>query len=179
VIRRATAADVPAIARVHVDVSRATYAQLFPPEHLARQTYETREIAWRGLVADPALITLVALDGDELVGFVNGGARREGPPELTGELWSIYLRPEHHRRGIGRDLVGAFASELAVRGHTSMLVWVLRDNPACAFYLRLDAVEVATQSLTRGDRTLEEVAFGWRDEAFARLYSSSSRASMR
>jgi ribosomal protein S18 acetylase RimI-like enzyme len=179
VIRRATEADVPAIARVHVDVSRATYAQIFPPEHLARQTYETREAAWRGLLADPALITLVALDGNEVVGFANGGTRREGPPDFTGELWAIYLRTEQHRRGIGRDLVGAFASELAGRGHKSMLVWVLRDNPACAFYRRLDAVEVATQSLTRGDRTLEEVAFGWRDEPFARLHSSSSRASMR
>jgi GNAT superfamily N-acetyltransferase len=163
VIRRATEADAPAIARVHVDVSRATYAQLFPPEHLARQTYESRETAWRSLLADRSLITLVALDGSEVVGFANGGARREGPPEFTNELWAIYLRTGYHRRGIGAALVVALQRELARSGDASMLVWVLRDNPACGFYRRLGGVEVASKQLQRGDRTLEEVAYGWPD----------------
>ena len=39
-IRPATLEDAPAIARVHVDTWRTTYAGIVPDEHLAKLSYE-------------------------------------------------------------------------------------------------------------------------------------------
>jgi GNAT superfamily N-acetyltransferase len=162
-IRKAHADDVDAIARVHVEMSHATYADIFPPEHLATITFERRQTAWRSIVADRDLITLVAEHDGDVVGFASGGARREGPASYTGELQAVYLLPAHHRQGLGRRLVTKMIQALIARGHQSMLVWVLKDNPACRFYERLGGVAIATTTLTRAGRNLEEVAYGWAD----------------
>jgi len=162
-IRSATPGDVDSIARAHVETSRATYASIFPPEHLATITFERRQAAWRSIVEDREFITLLAEQDGVIVGFASGGARREGPVAYTGELHAVYLLPAHHRQGIGRRLVVAMVEALIARGHDSMLVWVLRDNPVCGFYEHLGGVPVATAILTRADRALEEVAYGWPD----------------
>lgn len=162
-IRNATSGDIDAIARVHVETSRATYARIFPPEHLATVTFERRQAAWRAILADSRSMTVVAALDDAIVGFASGGARREGPVAYSAELYAVYLLPAHHRGGIGKRLVAAVIEILISQGHNSMLVWVLKDNPACGFYQRLGAVAVASTTLTRAGRELEEVAYGWPD----------------
>ena len=162
-IRSATTGDIDVIARIHVETSRVTYASVFPPEHLATITYERRQAAWRSIVADQELITLVAEKDGAVVGFASGGARREGPATYTGELHAVYLLPAQHRQGLGKRLVATLMEALIARGHRSMLVWVLKDSPACGFYERLGGVTVASTTLTRAGRELEEVAYGWLD----------------
>ena len=45
-IRDATPADIPAIARIHVDSWRTTYRGLMPDDLLAGLSYERRERQW-------------------------------------------------------------------------------------------------------------------------------------
>ncbi|HYM71222.1 MAG TPA: GNAT family N-acetyltransferase, partial [bacterium] len=92
-IRTAVPADVPGIARVHVDVWRSTYRGIVPRAALAARSYAEQERKWKQRVhASPgAYRILVAVDrGHGIVGFASGGLRRSGPVAYAGELYAIY-----------------------------------------------------------------------------------------
>jgi ribosomal protein S18 acetylase RimI-like enzyme len=162
VIRRARVADAPKIARVHVDGSRAAYRGLVPQVHLDRLSYAEREASWRDILVNEAMITVVADEPSSgVVGFANGGARLSHDLPGDGELYAIYLSPAHWRCGIGRRLVQALVGELIALGCTSMSLWVLRDNPACAFYEALGGRRAGTAETFIGGACLPKVAFVW------------------
>jgi len=163
VLRKAVGEDAPAIARVHVDSWRTTYRDIVPEEHLARLSYEERENLWKRVIADPRQFTFVAEERGRIVGFANGGRNRGPEADYAGELYAVYLLQAHQQRGTGRRLSAAIAREFVKAGMNSMIVWVLKDNPACEFYRRLGAKAVATKMTIIGGKTLEESAFGWPD----------------
>ncbi len=157
-IRPATLADIHGIDRVHVDTWRAAYAGIIPAEHLAALSYEQRAERWRDNLCrqDDGRFTLVAEDGDQVVGFASAGPARTAWPQYDGELYALYVLPTHQRRSIGRDLVRATAGQLAANGCTALIVWVLRDNRrARAFY------EALGGTILIGGAELSEVAYGW------------------
>jgi GNAT superfamily N-acetyltransferase len=162
-LRPAVEADVEAIARVHVDTWRTTYAGIVPDEHLAQLSYARRQEAWLPIVRNPLQHTVVCEVAGELVGFANGGINREPVSGHAGELYAIYLRAAHQRRGLGAGLVGAVATALRGVGHRSMIVWVLRDNPACRFYAALGGAPAGDKKVVIGGRELAEIAYGWAD----------------
>jgi ribosomal protein S18 acetylase RimI-like enzyme len=65
--------------------------------------------------------------------------------------------------GIGRLLVSRMASELANAGFHSLVIWVLKDNPACRFYENLGGCVVAEKVIEIGGKQLVDVAYIWRD----------------
>jgi L-amino acid N-acyltransferase YncA len=165
-IREATLNDAAAIARAHIESSRATYRGLLPDEVLDEMTYERRLRNWSETLGEEggAEFVYVAEDeGGRVFGFASGGPEREGDAEFDGELYAIYLLDTHHRKGAGRGLVRAVAGRLSREGFRSMLVWVLADNPARRFYEALGGGRVREKTIERGGRTLAEIAYGWRD----------------
>ncbi|MER3443492.1 MAG: GNAT family N-acetyltransferase, partial [Meiothermus sp.] len=75
-VRPARPDDAPAIARVHVDSWRETYAGIVPNEFLAGLSYERREQMWRSGLEHPGWKggLFVAEDPEHrVVGFVAGG----------------------------------------------------------------------------------------------------------
>jgi L-amino acid N-acyltransferase YncA len=165
VIREATAADIPKIARVHVDSWRTTYAGIVPAIFLASMSYEDFEARWYGWMGDPGghgIFYVAELPSGRIVGFASGGPRREEQyPEYEGELFAAYLLREHQRKGLGRRLIGAVAQGLAAKGRHSMLAWVLAENPSRPFYEAMGGKLLGTQEIEIGGATLEEVAYGW------------------
>jgi GNAT superfamily N-acetyltransferase len=81
--------------------------------------------------------------------------------EYDAELYAIYLLRERQRQGIGRTLGLALASALQTSGFTSMIVWVLEQNPSVSFYERLGAVQIARKIINIGGADLQELALGW------------------
>ncbi|MBJ6360286.1 hypothetical protein ACFOQM_03005 [Paenibacillus sp. GCM10012307] len=55
------------------------------------------------------------------------------------------------------------SADLHDQGMTSLLAWVLIDNPSLAFYKKLGGVELERGTYTIGGQTLENVAMGWTD----------------
>lgn len=163
IIRKALAADAPAIARVHVDSWRTTYRDIVPEEHLAKLSCEKREELWNRVITDPRQFTFVAEEVGRIVGFASGGRNRGGEADYLGELYTVYLLQAQQQRGLGRRLTFGVARELAKVGIPTMLAWVLRENPACEFYLKLGGKPVASKLTIIGSKTLEEVAYGWSD----------------
>lgn len=165
-IRRATAEDAEAIARVHVASWRAAYAGIVPDEFLAALSVEERAAVWRDAVAPGRKSYLVvAEDEGEVIGFAVGGPEREGDATYSGELYAIYLLPERQGQGIGRALVIDVAQELSRRGLSSLLIWVLAENPARKFYEALGGQVVREKEIEIGGKGLIEVAYGWKSLA--------------
>ena len=168
-VRAAGLPDAPSIARVHIDSWRATYTGIVPERFLADLSHADRESWWEAILRTdpPAISTFVAeTPGNEVVGFAGGGPEREGNRTYRAELYAIYVFEAYQRRGLGRLLTSALASEFLATGLTSMLLWVLEDNPAArAFYESLGGVELESKTITIGGKDLVEVSYGWRNLA--------------
>ena len=163
-IRKAHAVDVAAIARVHVDSWRTTYAGILPSDFLSSLSYEEREQSWnRALAAQDRTTCIYIAEDDEgrVVGFASGGPEREGDPVYKGELYAIYVLAPHQRRGIGSRLTAAVVRRLVEQGINSMLLWVLADNPSRRFYETLGGQSLREKPGEVGGIGVTEVAYGW------------------
>ena len=164
VVRRATADDAAAMGRMHVDSARAAYAGILPADHLAGLDPADRARRWREalLAGDRAF---VALEGTRLIGLADGGRSRDAGLSCDGELYAIYVDPARLRGGVGRALFLAVAGMLHAEGFASMMLWVLKANPACRFYERLGGEILHERQAVIGGATCDELAYGWRSLA--------------
>jgi len=162
-IRDARPGDGLGIARVQVTSWRETYTGIVPQEYLNLLGVAERGARWTERVLDAANVILVAEDDVGVFGFAAGGATIHPVDGYDAELMGLYLLRSHHREGAGRALVRAFAGRLAPRGFQSMVVWALKENPACGFYQRMGGVRVAEKTIEVGGAELPEVAFGWKN----------------
>lgn len=167
VIRPALLSDAAAWARVNVDGWRTAYRGIVPEENLARQTYGKVEEMFRNLLAkgDPNVCNFVAaLEGEGVVGIATGGPNRLNELPYGGELWGIYVRQEHQRRGIGRKLVAAVARGVLVAGYGSMIVQVLEANPSRRFYEAMGGVPLEGRfEYDMYGISLPECIYAWTD----------------
>ena len=170
--RLAMLEDAAQIARVHVASWRTTYSGLLPDRYLDAMDARDYEESWARTIRDPfrRSVVFVAEEAGRVAGFASCGQERDGDARYDGELYAIYLLREAQRRGHGRALVEAAAAALALRGMTSMVVWVLRGNaPARAFYERLGGAYLRERPLDMGlDIVVPEVAYLWSDTAALR-----------
>lgn len=167
IIREATPADAPGIARVHVDTWRTTYRGLVPDNYLDRLSYADREAWWEQMLTTPGSDTFiyVAEYAERIVGFVSGGPIRTEGEEYTGELYAIYILQSQQGKGTGRRLTEALVKRMLDADIHSMLLWVIVGNPAERFYRSLGGVEVRRQQFELGGAMIEEVGYGWQDIA--------------
>jgi GNAT superfamily N-acetyltransferase len=98
-----------------------------------------------------------------MIGFAAGGAIREPLDDYDSELYTIYLLERVQGRGIGRALLTSVAEALVRKGHRSLMVWVLEQNPAVSFYARVGAQYLMSKQVEIGGLRLPEVALGWPD----------------
>ncbi len=131
VMRDATAADIPALAALHVELWNRTY-------HTARgPTIATRTWQWEKVFAtEPRrdfLTVLERADG-RLIGFA-WGTPNDG--EFDAVLSKIYLRWEYHGLGLGRRMMREVARRFAAMGFRSFVLFAERSNPTIGFYDRM------------------------------------------
>jgi GNAT superfamily N-acetyltransferase len=111
-----------------VETWQAAYAHALPTVQL--EALSLAEAVERSRHWPP---TFVAEVSGEIAGFVTVGESRD--PGTDGELFAIYVHPEHWGTGVGRALIDAGEGELRRLGHNEAVLWVLDDNPrARRFY---------------------------------------------
>jgi GNAT superfamily N-acetyltransferase len=160
-IRPATIEDAPAIAHVHIESWKTTYAGVVPAAYLASLDTEARTGMWHEQLANGNPIIFVAEAPSGIIGFVCGGPLREPVETYDAELYAIYLLQAQQHQGTGRRLIHTLATTLLEQNFTKMLLWVLEQNPATTFYKHLGAVEVAQKQIEIGGASLQELALGW------------------
>jgi uncharacterized cupin superfamily protein/GNAT superfamily N-acetyltransferase len=165
-IEAATLRDAPAVARVHVDCWRSTYAGLMPEARLQALRYEDREAMWRESLRTPKPrwhLWVAKDESGEVVGFSCGGPRRGDGDPLAGEIYAIYLRAAWQRQGIGRELFADSIEQLVRHGFTRASLWVLAANPARFFYEAMGGVEMGKGVETIEGVSLDRLDYGWPD----------------
>lgn len=151
VFRDAVAADIPALAELHVTTWNATYNTSRGP------TVAIRTWQWNKVFAEENRRDFVLVLEDRnkrLVGFT-WGKPNEG--EFAGQLSKIYLRWEYHGLGLGRRMLEETARRFLDRGIHSFILFAELSNPTLGFYDRMG-----------GERLLDDRgrfggAYGWRD----------------
>ncbi|WP_432092845.1 N-acetyltransferase family protein [Streptomyces sp. bgisy100] len=133
-IRDMTERDLRAVSTARVRGWQSAYAGLLPQATLDAMSVEEdlarrREIFahGRGTAGGPA--DLVAERGGEVIGWACTGPCRDadaGPGD--GELYALYVLPEHLSTGTGRALLAASLAHAADRGFTALRLWVLEGN---------------------------------------------------
>lgn len=166
-IRAAEKADAAAIAKVHVDSWRSTYAGILPDDLLlGLSTREHESRWWRHVLGRYRRnhYVYVAEDAEEgVVGFGSGGPSRESGLPYRGEIYTLYLRDEYHGQGVGRDLFRALIERSLSERGPSLIVWVLAGNPTRFFYEALGGKVVARRPSSFLGAEIEEIGYGWDD----------------
>lgn len=155
-IRPLTEADIDQAAAVHVRGWQIGYAGIVPDVYLAGLDPAARAQGYRERGAP----RVVAETHGRIAGIADFGPYRpdndEGSDSRMGELYAIYVDPDHWGEGVGGALIDAVKATLAADGFADMRLWVLTDNRrARRFYERHGMrPDGATQSWTpRGSTT--------------------------
>ena len=166
VIRAARVADAAAIAHVHRESWRTTYAGMLPLDMIERETGRKSEATWRNWLenADRPTATIVAeVPGAGIVGFSFCGAARASLEGLEAEIYALYVLQEYQRRGIGRELVRESARHFVRLGLFGFYLWVLKANRARLFYEALGGQSIAEKTEHLGGHPFGEIAYAWHD----------------
>ena len=150
-VRAATADDVPAIARIHVDAWRAAYRGQIPDSYLDALSVEERARMWSGALARPAPTKLMVTE--PLTGFCFYGPSRD-KEDGVAEMYALYVQPDCWRQGAGRLLCEHALADARERECAAVSLWVLKTNQrARSFYERMgyapDSAERTNTRLTR------------------------------
>jgi ribosomal protein S18 acetylase RimI-like enzyme len=135
-IRAAVAADVDAIAQVHVRAWQSAYRGQIPDAYLDSLDPSKRATMWSGAIRGPSSQVFVAMQGEALVGFCSVMPSRDSDAGAdVAEITAIYVDPTYWRSGLGTCLVEAAVEYTGQRRFKEVTLWVLAANvSARAFY---------------------------------------------
>jgi ribosomal protein S18 acetylase RimI-like enzyme len=153
-VRAATEDDQPAVMRVRSASWRAAYREIIAPadfDALDRVDVATHTRRYRAGVQAGMRVTIAEAPTGEVIGFCAFGRARlwdksmpgvpTAPPEPgaigPGEVYAIYVHPDHWRSGAGSALLDDALGQLAGIGLDPVVLWTFTANgQARAFYER-------------------------------------------
>ena len=136
-VRPAAPADAATVAELHVASWKAAYKGLLPDDFLNNLKPAMRLGLWREAIECGEPHVLLAVDGaGKPVGFVGFDRSRDPKSKpTTGEIWALYVLPDHWGQGAGLALWDAAREGLVDEGCTDVTLWVmLKNERALRFY---------------------------------------------
>lgn len=116
VCRQASAADIPAMSRIRLDVDENV---LSDPGRITEQMYvDYLELLGRGWVA--------VIDG-EIVGFSCAN-------KTDSSIWALFMSQQYERRGVGKQLLDLAVAWLFEQGNAFVSLSTGKDTRADRFY---------------------------------------------
>jgi len=146
-IRPAKQTDAQALGAVYCLGWQQGYAGLMPQFFLDALTPANCAPKPDHIAPDRRLVAEVE---GQVVGTATFGKGRDRDSDGLGEVYALYVLPEHWGTGQGRDLLRVTVEMLKAQGYPGVYLWTLRDNTrARAFY------EKAGLQLSGKERELE------------------------
>jgi phosphinothricin acetyltransferase len=120
----ATLEDAEAIRAIYnVEVETSTVTFDLVPRSAAEQR------AWLA-TRSGALTVLVAVDGDDLLGFASLSPFRDRPAYATSVEDSVYVHRDHQGRGVGRLLLGGVVDSARASGFHAVFARIVAGHEA-------------------------------------------------
>lgn len=161
-IREATVADCLAVAKVHVQSWRGSFAGIVPQSFLDKMSVERRAAAFEsGFLDDSYRMYVAEVPEKGVVGFADFGEPREVIPGYEGELYAIYLLPEFQRKGIGESLFNRGVRFLTGGGKRSMYLLALAASPYQSFYEKMGGHVIGRKQIELEGVMFDEFVYGW------------------
>lgn len=129
-VRRGEHTDAQAISDLATRSWREGFRGIVPEEISPERAWRPGRIEARleGRADDNARTLVAELDG-VVYGFILYGPCRDEDVADAGEVWALYVDPDHWRGGVGRALVDASLAELGNQGFGEVSVWTLAESP--------------------------------------------------
>ena len=128
-VRPAMTRDAKAIAEIQASSSLAAYKGLLSDEQVNTMSLEKRVAYWRDAIEYSEPQVCVAVDDDQVIGFVGfDRSRDKGTPPTTGEIWAIYVAPSCWGKGVGLALWDAAREGLLEEECTKVTLWIPLGN---------------------------------------------------
>jgi GNAT superfamily N-acetyltransferase len=122
-IRPAQESDDRAIAQVHAQASHAAYENISANSQSVPM--DKRVAFWRDAIEYGEPLVQVATHQGQVVGFVGYDRSRDPKSKpTTGEIWALYVAPEHWALGAGLALWDAAREGLLEEGCTDVTLWI-------------------------------------------------------
>ena len=132
--RLETEDEIKGKAFVHWQAWREAYTGLVDQAFLDGRTLQAAEQRARQAFENGSP-TLIAKDGNRVVGFVSYGCYRGDDLADAGEVYAIYILKAYYGKGVGYALMSKALEEL--KDYRQVAVWVLAENArAIRFYQR-------------------------------------------
>lgn len=159
--RAAERRDLNAIGEIYVETWRDTYAGILPDDMLLRMSPDIEASRWSRVIDGKGVVIVAETEVDGVVGFGSAGRSRLRALPYGAEIYTLYVSPDHQGRGAGRLLLTALFERLARAGHSSALIWVLRDNQARFFYEAMGGRHAADREERLWGTAVAECAYAW------------------
>lgn len=163
-IRAMTDADIKAVATVRVRGWQFAYAGIMPQPYLDAMNIE-ENAAWlreRFAHDHDAPDNVVAERDGTVVGWAcRGPCRDEDTGSGDGELYALYVLPDHLSTGVGRALIEEAVAQAARCGWPRLRLWVLRDNARARRFYEIAGFEPdgAEESFEVNGARVQEVRY--------------------
>lgn len=165
-VRRATEADLPYVAEIHVASWRDAYRGVIPDAVIDARTVEATAEMWAANLAKfPDNLPVAEMPDGQIAGFTCAGLvtdkQRSGAHQF--EVYALHVRPDVRRHGVGAALLhAAMARARSNLGLRSMIVHTLRDlRLSRRFYQREGGTLISEGHWTVGGVPVPDVAYGW------------------
>ena len=129
--RMETDEEIKGKAFVHFKSWQEAYSGIVKQAYLDERTIEKSE----EMALSTKNSTIIAKDGECVVGFVQYGKYNYGDLENTGEIIALYVLADYYGQGIGYRLMQEAMKYLS--GYPQIALFVIKDNQrAIEFYTR-------------------------------------------
>jgi ribosomal protein S18 acetylase RimI-like enzyme len=163
-IRVARPKDAAEVARIYIDSWHDTYPDVLSRALLCAMTPKGQTARWQAAIRSQKRETVLVAEDAKLgiVAMASLGAARDRSMGYDGEVYTLYVDPNHFGRGAGRALLNGAFAVLRARGFGSCVIWAHARNNARFFYETMGGRTVAERTARMMGDNVPEVAFGWK-----------------
>lgn len=169
VIREACDEDSKGIATVSLVTWQKSYREFFPKEKLDNYSIEEHTQSWKDRIQsyDPNEIRMFVAEDVEsgIIGFASGGKAGlfDKPCNYECEIFAIYVLNEHHRRGIGKELVQRLLQIFRMKKWKTMIIWTIKHSIFRAFYEKLGGIPKEFKEYEKWGTKIQLSGYTWDD----------------
>ncbi len=160
--REATVADALAVAKVHVQSWRESFAGIVPQSYLDKMSVENRAKKFEeGFAVDCYKMFVAETQANGIVGFADFGKARDNNSRYEAELYAIYLLRDFQRKGIGSKLFDLGVKYLIAQNINSLALTALEISPYKSFYEKMGGHLIERKTTKIEGASYATIVYGW------------------